>query len=127
MNRGDEYLPSTLPAQQGTLFWSVVRETSTNQIIIKVVKLYVSSKTHFYTSRQVSNTIGAAAPLAFVLPFAKVSSTGTAQVLTGAMDASNTPTTPNLVAPKTSTITTGKTFNYSAPGFSISVLTFTAV
>jgi hypothetical protein len=34
-NRGDQYLPSTLPSQNGTLFWSVVRKTSTNQVIIK--------------------------------------------------------------------------------------------
>lgn len=110
LNRGDEYLPSTLPARQGTLFWSIVRKTSTNQIIIKV-----------------SNTVGAAASLAFALPFATVSTTGTAQILTGAMNASNTPTTPDLIVPQTRIITTGKTFNYNAPGFSVSVLTFTAM
>ncbi|KAF9446455.1 glycoside hydrolase family 51 protein [Macrolepiota fuliginosa MF-IS2] len=36
LNRGDEYLPSTLPSRTGTLHWSVVRKTSANQIIIKV-------------------------------------------------------------------------------------------
>ncbi|KAF9440964.1 glycoside hydrolase family 51 protein, partial [Macrolepiota fuliginosa MF-IS2] len=35
LNRGDEYLPSTLPSRTGTLHWSVVRKTSANQIIIK--------------------------------------------------------------------------------------------
>jgi len=35
-NRGDAYLPSTLPSKTGTLFWSVVRKNSGNQIIIKV-------------------------------------------------------------------------------------------
>lgn len=80
---------------------------------------------HF--SRQVSNTVGAAASLAFALPFATVSTTGTAQILTGAMNASNTPTTPDLIVPQTRIITTGKTFNYNAPGFSVSVLTFTAM
>ncbi|KAJ6461979.1 alfa-L-arabinofuranosidase precursor [Mycena vulgaris] len=109
LNRGDEYIPSTLPTPSGTLFWSVVRKTSTRQIIIKL-----------------SNTVGTAAPLTFVLPFATVATTGTAQVLTGAVTASNTPTTPNLVVPKNRTITTGKTFSYTAPGFSVSVLTLVA-
>lgn len=38
LNRGDEYLPSTLPNPAGTLFWGVVRKTSVtpNEIIIKV-------------------------------------------------------------------------------------------
>ncbi|KAF9459124.1 alfa-L-arabinofuranosidase precursor [Collybia nuda] len=108
LNRGDEYIPSTLPDRTGTLFWSVVRK-STDQIIIKV-----------------SNTIGTAASLTFVLPFGTVSTSGTVQVLTGAMTASNSPTTPNAVAPATESITTGKTFNYNAPGFSVSVITFTA-
>lgn len=48
------------------------------------------------------------------------------QVLTGAANASNTPTTPNLVVPKNSTISTGKTFSYTAPAFSVSVLTLVA-
>ncbi|KAJ7716262.1 alpha-L-arabinofuranosidase C-terminus-domain-containing protein [Mycena maculata] len=109
LNRGDEYIPSTLPDELGTLFWSVVRQTSTQEIIIKV-----------------SNTVGTTAPLTFVLPFATVANTGTAQVLTGAATASNTPTTPNLVVPKNSTIPTGKTFSYNAPGFSVSVLTLIA-
>jgi len=109
LNRGDEYIPSTLPAETGTLFWSVVRKTSAQEIIIKI-----------------SNTVSTAAPLTFVLPFATVAATGTAQVLTGAEIASNTPTTPNLVVPKNSTIRTGKTFSYTAPGFSVSVLTLVA-
>ncbi|PPQ90525.1 hypothetical protein CVT25_015815 [Psilocybe cyanescens] len=109
LNRGDSYIPSTLPSKTGTLFWSVVRKTSGNQIIIKV-----------------SNTAASAATLTFVLPFNTVSSTGTAQVLTGAGTASNTPTNPNLIVPVTGNITTGKTFNYNAPAVSVSVLTFTA-
>jgi alpha-N-arabinofuranosidase len=57
-----------------------------------------------------------------------VSTSGTAQVLTGKKTASNAPTTPaaDFIAPKTSHITTGKTFQYTAPGFSVSVLTFVA-
>ncbi|KAJ7201645.1 alfa-L-arabinofuranosidase precursor [Mycena pura] len=109
LNRGDEYIPSTLPNATGTLFWSVVRKTSNQEIIIKI-----------------SNTVGTAAPVTFVLPFATVARTGTAQVLSGAAAASNTPTTPAAVVPKNSTITTGKTFTYNAPGFSVSVLTFVA-
>ncbi|KAJ7054458.1 glycoside hydrolase family 51 protein [Mycena amicta] len=37
-NRGDEYLPSTLPdnTTSGTLFWSVTRWTSTNELILKI-------------------------------------------------------------------------------------------
>ncbi|KAK7059617.1 putative alpha-L-arabinofuranosidase A [Favolaschia claudopus] len=109
LNRGDEYLPSTLPVQNGTLFWSVVRKISTQQIIIKI-----------------SNTVETAADLTFELPFRSVAKTGTAQILTGAANASNTPTTPNLVVPRNSTIATGKRFSYIAPGFSVSVLSFIA-
>jgi alpha-N-arabinofuranosidase len=109
LNRGDEYLPSTLPSPTGTLFWSVVRKTSTREIIIKI-----------------SNTVGNTAPLTFVLPFGTVAKSGSAQVLVGAGTASNTPTTPDLVVPKNSTIPTGKTFSYDAPGFSVSVLTLVA-
>ncbi|KAF9561401.1 arabinofuranosidase [Agrocybe pediades] len=109
LNRGDSYLPSTLPDKTGTLFWSVVRKNSGNQIIIKV-----------------SNTASTAQTIAFSLPFKKVSSTGTAQILTGSATASNTPSDPNLIVPVTSTITTGKTFNFNAPAVSVSVLTFTA-
>ncbi|KAJ7089351.1 alfa-L-arabinofuranosidase precursor [Mycena belliarum] len=109
LNRGDAYIPSTLPTPSGTLFWSVARKNATQQIIIKI-----------------SNTMDTVAPMTFVLPFTVVASTGTAQVLTGAGTASNSPTTPNLVSPKTSTIKTGKKFSYTAPGFSFSVLTLVA-
>ena len=44
-------------------------------------------------------------------------------MLTGAQTDSNTPATPDLVAPKTSVVATGRTFNYTAPGFSVTVLT----
>ncbi|KAF9077514.1 alfa-L-arabinofuranosidase precursor [Rhodocollybia butyracea] len=109
VNRGTEYLPSTLPNPTGTTFWSVVRDTSVtpNKIIIKVV-----------------NTVGTASKVTFELPFS-VSSSATAQVLTGAETASNTPTAPDTVTPQTSTIKVAKTFTYDAPGFSFSVLTLT--
>ncbi|KAJ4482286.1 glycoside hydrolase family 51 protein [Lentinula aciculospora] len=109
LNRGDEYLPSTLPDVSGTTFWSVVRNTSVtpNKIIIKVV-----------------NTIGIASNITFQLPFA-VENTATVQLLTGAETDSNTPTAPNTVAPQSNTITVGDTFTYNAPGFSVSALTLT--
>ncbi|KAK0463671.1 arabinofuranosidase [Desarmillaria tabescens] len=105
-NRGDEYIPSTLPARDGTLFWTVVRKTSVipNELIIKWPTL---------------------PPVTFSLPFSSVSSTALAQVLTGSATASNTPSTPQLVIPVNSTIATGQTFTYSAPPFSLSVLTLT--
>ncbi|KAJ3777495.1 arabinofuranosidase [Lentinula raphanica] len=109
LNRGDEYLPSTLPDASGTTFWSVVRKTSVtpNEIIIKVV-----------------NTIGTASNVTFQLPF-PVEGTATLQLLTGAETDSNTPTSPNTVQPQTSTITVDQTFAYNAPGFSVSVLSLT--
>ncbi|KAF8891085.1 alfa-L-arabinofuranosidase precursor [Gymnopilus junonius] len=106
LNRGDAYLPSTLPTNGGTLFWSVVQQTSTNSIIIKI-----------------SNTATSSQSLTFVLPFNTVASSGTAQVLTGDPTSSNTPSNPNLIVPVTSTISTGKTFTYSAPANSVNVLT----
>lgn len=75
---------------------------------------------------QIANAGNAAQSLTFSLTqFGTVSSTGTLQVLTGAETASNTPQAPNAVVPKTSTITTGKTFTYNAPAFSVSVITVT--
>lgn len=47
-NRGDQYIPSTLPSSTGTVFWSVVRKTSTGQLIIKVILLLL--KPTFTTS-----------------------------------------------------------------------------
>ncbi|KAJ6578602.1 alfa-L-arabinofuranosidase precursor [Mycena sp. CBHHK59/15] len=103
INKGDEYLPSTLPdsSSSATLVWSVTRWSTTGELIIKI-----------------SNSAASPADLTFVLPFANVSDVGTAQVLTGAGSASNTPEIPNLVAPVTSQIPTGATFNYTAPAIS---------
>ncbi|KAF5360002.1 hypothetical protein D9758_007637 [Tetrapyrgos nigripes] len=106
LNRGDQYIPSTLPSQTGTLFWSVVSK-QTNTIIIKVVNVATSAQT-----------------VTFRLPFSGIASTGTAQVLTGAATASNSPTTPNAVSPVTSSIEPASTFPYNAPANSLSVLTF---
>ncbi|PPQ85023.1 hypothetical protein CVT25_010412 [Psilocybe cyanescens] len=109
LNRGDEYLPSTLPEQLGTVFWSVVRNTSPKEVIIKI-----------------SNTASSASTLTFILPFKNVASKGSLQLLTGAATSSNTPTNPNLLAPVTSTIVTGQTFNYTAPAVSVNVITIKA-
>ncbi|KAI0341480.1 glycoside hydrolase family 51 protein [Trametopsis cervina] len=106
LNKGDEYIPSTLPSANGTLFWSVVRSTASNSIIIKVV-----------------NTVGTAAPVTFQLPFRTVASSGTLQLLQGAETACNTPEQPTLVTPVTSKIATGKTIIYTAPAFSLSIIT----
>lgn len=109
VNRGDEYIPSTLPDQLGTVFWSVVRNTTEKEIIIKI-----------------SNVDTADAVLNFVLPFKNVGSKGSLQLLTGNATASNTPQNPNLFAPVTSSISVGKTFNFTAPPVSVSVITIQA-
>ncbi|KAK0200311.1 glycoside hydrolase superfamily [Desarmillaria ectypa] len=95
--RGDEYIPSTLPERNGTVFWSVVRKTS------------------------VINRNNNATNMTFELPFS-VSNTEVATVLTGEKTSANTPSDPDLVLPQTSSIPTGSTFDYSAPAFSVNVL-----
>ncbi|KAF8209467.1 glycoside hydrolase family 51 protein [Mycena galopus ATCC 62051] len=108
LNKGDEYLPSTLPdsSTNATLFWSVTRWSSTGELIIKI-----------------SNNAATAAELTFVLPFEKVLNVGTAQVLTGEGTASNTPDAPDTITPATTQIPTGATFNYTAPAVSVTVIT----
>ncbi|KAG9311650.1 glycoside hydrolase family 51 protein [Chiua virens] len=103
-HRGTEYLPSTLPIYNGTLYWSVTRDTNLSAVYIKVV-----------------NYDTAPAPVTFVLPF-QVSSSGNVTVITGDATASNTPTTPKAVLPKTSAMTFAQTFNYTAPAYSVSAL-----
>ncbi|KAI5118901.1 hypothetical protein M0805_002817 [Coniferiporia weirii] len=112
LSKGTEYLPSTLPAVNGTVFWSVTRDTSTREVFIKVV-----------------NTASDTAQVSLKLPF-DVSSHATAQLLDGGAtggNASNTPATPSAAVPKTTTLSAGKNFDYTAPGFSVSVLTFTTL
>lgn len=106
LNVGDEYLPSTLPAVNGTLHWTVSRSSASGDVFIKI-----------------SNTVSTDADITFALPFSSVASTGTLQVLSGGQNDSNTPVTPDLVSPGNSTITTGPTFDYTAPGYSVSVIT----
>ncbi|KAG7440129.1 glycoside hydrolase family 51 protein [Guyanagaster necrorhizus] len=109
--RGDEYIPSTLPTSNGNVFWSVVRKTSVtpNELIIKANPLQV-------INRNVNTT-----DVTFELPF-NVSDTATAMVLTGEKTSANLPSDPDLVLPRTSSISTGSIFDYSAPGFSVNVL-----
>ncbi|CAL1709187.1 unnamed protein product [Somion occarium] len=109
LNKGDDYLPSTLPSRTGTTFWSVTRSRSSGNVIIKV-----------------ANTASAVSDLTFQLPFNTVASSGMLQQLHGVQTASNTPAQPNAVVPTTSTIATGRTLNFSAPGFSVSVITVKA-
>ncbi|KAI0711223.1 glycoside hydrolase [Earliella scabrosa] len=108
-NLGDQYLPSTLPTRGGTLHWSITRSSRSGATFIKV-----------------ANAGSAAASLTFDLSqFSTVASSGTLQVLTGAQSASNTPAAPNTITPKTSTLSTGRSFTYGAPAFSVSVITVT--
>ncbi|KAJ7931139.1 glycoside hydrolase family 51 protein [Mycena leptocephala] len=109
LNKGDEYLPSTLPVSSGTLFWSVTRWSSTGELIIKI-----------------SNNAATTADMTFVLPFDTVSDIGTVQVISGAGNASNTPEAPDLISPVTTQLPTGATFNYTAPAISVSVITLSA-
>ncbi|KAH6900847.1 alpha-L-arabinofuranosidase A [Coprinopsis sp. MPI-PUGE-AT-0042] len=103
--RGDEYLPSTLPERKGTLYWTVVRKTSARQVIIKAINVGASDS-----------------KFTFELPFKTVAKTGTAEVLSGNEKDSNTPSNPNKIVPKKVNIATGKTFDYTAPAYSVSIL-----
>ncbi|TBU48917.1 glycoside hydrolase [Dichomitus squalens] len=108
-NRGDQYLPSTLPTNGGTLHWSVTRSSSSGETFIKV-----------------ANAGNASASITFDMSqFSTVASSGTLQLLTGPETASNTPEAPQTILPETSTISTGKSFTYNASAFSVSVITTT--
>ncbi|EPQ50443.1 hypothetical protein GLOTRDRAFT_97055 [Gloeophyllum trabeum ATCC 11539] len=75
------------------------------------------------TTVRVSNTISPPADLVFQLP-SRVSvgdggtKSGTAQVLSGSEEASNTPSTPTAVNSVASVIAVGQTVHYTASGFS---------
>lgn len=65
--------------------------------------------------------------LVFELPeFTDVATNGTAELLTGPRTAANTPATPGVITPVTSSIVTGNTFNYTAPAWSLTVITLEA-
>ncbi|KAL1732387.1 glycoside hydrolase superfamily, partial [Schizophyllum commune] len=76
-NRGDEYLPSTLPERNGTLYWSVARNDSA--VIIKVANLDTAE-----------------ASVAFELPFDSIVESGSVTYIAGAETDSNTPEQPDL-------------------------------
>ncbi|KAG1730852.1 glycoside hydrolase family 51 protein [Suillus paluster] len=106
LNRGTEYLPSTLHiAEAVSLHWSVTRDAPTNTVIIKI-----------------ANTGTSAEDMSFELPFEGVHGIGTATVLSGSATASNSPEAPDTVKPVTSQIKTGKSFPYTAPAYSVNVL-----
>ncbi|KAF5380161.1 hypothetical protein D9615_006128 [Tricholomella constricta] len=108
INKGDEYLPSTLPTPSGNLFWSVTRRTSTNEIIIKA------------SLSIVSNNAATTADLSFILPpSVAVANVAAADILTG-------PATPNLIIPYTITIPAGQVFKYTAPALSVNILKLSA-
>ncbi|KAL1697126.1 alpha-L-arabinofuranosidase C-terminus-domain-containing protein [Schizophyllum commune] len=102
-NRGEEYLPSTLPERNGTLYWSVARNDSA--VIIKVANLATDP-----------------ASLTFQLPFDSVAESGVLTYITGSETDENTPEQPDLITPQTTSVETGSTFNYTAPGSSFGVL-----
>lgn len=64
--------------------------------------------------------------MTFRLPFTNVAPKGTVQLLTGAAAASNTLDAPTSVVPSNQTVATGMTFNWTAPGYSVAVLTVEA-
>ncbi|TDL26963.1 glycoside hydrolase [Rickenella mellea] len=109
LNKGDEYLPSTLPTPSGTVFWSVTRHTATNKLLIKI-----------------SNTNGTPASLTFNLPYTTVHPSGSATILTGAQTASNNPSAPDSIVPATKRFDAGQTFTYNATGWSVHVLSVVA-
>ena len=59
----------------------------------------------------------------FNLAFGDVANSGTLQLLHGSPTSSNTPEKPNLIALQTSTIATGKLSDYTAPSYSLGVIT----
>ena len=62
----------------------------------------------------------------FNLAFAHIASSGTLQLMHGDQNDCNMPATPGLITPKTTNISTGKTFHYSAPSYSVGVITINA-
>ncbi|GBE87654.1 Probable alpha-L-arabinofuranosidase [Sparassis crispa] len=123
LNRGDLYLPSSLPTYNGTLFWTVSRSSVTGDVFIKVRQLTSDLLNTTHDALQISNTVATPAEIAFELPFPVIAEWGTLQLLEGAQNASNTPEMPGAVVPVTSYIATGNSFEYTAPGYSVSVLT----
>ncbi|TFK48849.1 glycoside hydrolase family 51 protein [Heliocybe sulcata] len=111
VNRGDAYVPSTLPSSDGTVFWSVTRQTSPSALLIKA-------------RPSVANTNSTTSSLVFELPAGTTvpSGTGTLTVLTGPQNATNSPGAPDTVTPRTASVAVGERIEYEAPGYSVSVI-----
>ena len=71
---------------------------------------------------QVANLATDAASLTFQLPFDSVAESGVLTYITGSETDENTPEQPDLITPQTTSVETGSTFNYTAPGSSFGVL-----
>ena len=78
------------------------------------------------TLAQVVNPTSTDENMTFSLGFGNVANFGTLQLLHGPPNSSNTPENPDLVTPQESTIMTGQTFNYTAPSYSLGVITVNA-
>jgi len=108
-----------------------VRKTSVspNEIINQSKKFSSSLHPLLSTLNTVKWVINAAEDsetVAFELPFDNIADSGTAQVLTDPGSTSSTLDEPDAIVRKTSDISVGQSFSHEAPGFSVSVLTFTA-
>jgi len=111
LSKGDSYLPTTLPAQNGTVFWSVTRDSKTHTVFIKI-----------------SNTDTVSSALTFNVPFKTISSHGQGSLLVGKNPSdSNTPENPTNIVPKSFSFTPASKFTYEAPALSFTVLEFTAL
>ncbi|KAF9465654.1 glycoside hydrolase family 51 protein [Collybia nuda] len=105
-NRGATLMQSTLPDPTGTLFWTVSRDVYAQMYFIKIVNVAAASE-----------VVTVKLPGVFL--------SGAAVVLTGAPDASNTPTTPGLVVPVINAINLSayvNTHSHTAPAYSVTVL-----
>ena len=110
-NAGDVYLPATVggaaaDAKPADFAFSVVQDTRTGDIILKLV-----------------NAGAAVRPLHLALPGApEFAASATKTVLTGEPLAVNAVGAPPAVAPATSPITVGRSFDYEAPAHSLTVI-----
>ncbi|KAF9465655.1 alfa-L-arabinofuranosidase precursor [Collybia nuda] len=104
-NRGVSLMTSTLPNPSGTIFWTITRN-SASQYVFKIVNVAADLEN-----------------VTFKLPVSV--SAGTLIVLQGDPEASNTPETPGLVVPVTTSYSLSgakNTFVYAAPPYSVSIL-----
>lgn len=135
--RGTNYVPSTLPPENGPVLWTVVRDNTTSQSYIKVRPFPLSlsfSSVHFHSLNaypipanvlQIANSSPDPATLTFTFP-STVSANATVIALSSPTDdgnATNTPDHPDEVVPQTSSVTAAaNTVSWDAPAWSFSVL-----